>query len=157
MLKGGEHFFHSSILSSVTDQIAVSLSHVACSMLLARVLELKISANPPRACMNNGNVWAGVRTRTLLMWQRTYRQSSHLEGSRFEAIRPNRSSTSYNRAITKPTPYAPRPTTVILFHPVRYHTLPSHHTCAIPLLPHIHGHVKQKIRRYEYCLQACCV
>ena len=35
----------------------------------------------------------GCAQRTLLMWQRTYRQRPHLEGSKFESIRPNRSST----------------------------------------------------------------
>ena len=35
----------------------------------------------------------GCARGTLLMWQRTYRQNSHLEGSKFESIRPNRSST----------------------------------------------------------------
>lgn len=35
----------------------------------------------------------GCARGTLLMWQRTYRQNSHLEGSNFESIRPNPSST----------------------------------------------------------------
>ena len=35
----------------------------------------------------------GCARGTLLMWQRTYRQSSHLEGSKFKSIRPNRLST----------------------------------------------------------------
>ena len=46
VLKGGEHFVTPSVLSSATGQIAVSLSQVACSMLLAHVLKMKISANP---------------------------------------------------------------------------------------------------------------
>ena len=49
VLRGGGQFVTFSILSSVsnaTDLLAVSLSFLACSMLLAHVLELETSANP---------------------------------------------------------------------------------------------------------------
>ena len=49
VLRGGGQFVTFSILSSLrsaTDLLAVSLSFLACSMLLARVLELGTSANP---------------------------------------------------------------------------------------------------------------
>lgn len=49
VLSGGRQFVSFSILSSATDQVAVSLSLVACSMLLAHVLELEISATPHEA------------------------------------------------------------------------------------------------------------
>ena len=87
VLSGGRQFVPFSILSSATDQVAVSLSLVACSMLLAHVLELEISATPHEL---------GCARGTLLMWQRTYRQRPQLEGSKFESIRPNRMSTTYD-------------------------------------------------------------
>ena len=46
VLRGGGQFVTFSFLSSVTDLLAVSLSFLVCSVLLAHVLELEISANP---------------------------------------------------------------------------------------------------------------
>lgn len=52
-------FFIPSSLSSAADLLAVSLSFLACSMLLAHVLELQTSANPhdaawQRTCLGWG-------------------------------------------------------------------------------------------------------
>ena len=57
VLRGGGQFVTFSILSSLssvssaTDLLAVSLSFLACSMLLAHVLELETSANPHEAAL----------------------------------------------------------------------------------------------------------
>ena len=47
----------------------------------------------PRRCMKTDMFGLGCARGTLLMWQRTYPQCPHPEGSKFESIRTNRSST----------------------------------------------------------------
>ena len=92
----------------------------------------------------------------LLMWQRTYPQCPHPEGSKFESIRTNRLSTKLHPVGLQSLRLvqgvqAPR---LVLFQ-AQYHIEAFHEIRAAKLLLCVYRQVKSRVMRHGHCLQAC--